>query len=862
MPQSSPLEGMKHLSQRGRSDPCERRQQNCSRMLTVGNGRFHIRGVDRMETGSDPVKDPARLRALRATDLLDSPAEERFDRLTRLASRFLNAPVALVSLVEEDRQFFKSRVGLTEPLSSAPETPLSHSFCQHVVRSGEPLIIEDARENRVVRDNPAVSEYGAIAYLGIPLVTSDRHVLGTLCVVDDRPRHWTDHEIQALGDLAGVVLSEIELRRTVHESEERYHLIVESIRDYGIFKLSPDGQIRAWNSGAERITGYERDEALGRHASLLYRTEDVAAGDPESELAEALTKGRAERDGWLLRKDGSAFWAHQVLTTVRNPDGSLRGLVKVTQDLTEQRRAAEREKEMIREQAAQIADAVAQRQIRDIVESITDAFFAFDDQWRLTYVNRNGEGLLQTPKRSLLGSNVWDLYPSLENTSTQAALLRAADERIPMDVEFPSLVTSGKWFHCHVAPTSDGVAVYVRDITDRKRAEEAMQAARKEAEAASRAKSEFLGRMSHELRTPLNAILGFGQLLQMDVESEENAESVELILRAGRHLLVLIDEVLDLSRIEARAMSLSVEPVCVGDVVRQSLELVRHMATERGIAVTSIPESAAQRRVHADLQRLKQVILNLLSNAIKYNRPGGSVGVSCDETENATLRIVVSDTGHGIPEEKLGRLFVPFERLDAEQSSVEGTGLGLALSRGLMEAMGGSLGVESRAGEGSRFWAELPLVVEAGPTQPEAQDGGPAAGGEAEPTKTVLVIEDNLANVRLLERIFGRRPQVRLLVAMQGSIGLELAREHRPGLILLDLNLPGISGREVLRELRNDPALRDVPVIMVSGDGTPERVQRLKEEGAHGYITKPFNVSEVLRLVDATLDTGPAAPQS
>jgi CheY-like chemotaxis protein len=339
----------------------------------------------------------------------------------------------------------------------------------------------------------------------------------------------------------------------------------------------------------------------------------------------------------------------------------------------------------------------------------------------------------------------------------------------------------------------------------------------------------------------------------MDVESEENRESVEQILRAGRHLLALINEVLDIARIEAGQMSLSVEPVSVGSVLRESVDLVRPTAARNGIVLRAPDVLRSEQFVRADQQRLKQVLLNLLSNAIKYNRPGGTVEITCEPRGDDRLRLVVRDTGAGLAVGKLERLFTPFDRLGADQSGVEGTGLGLALSRGLMQAMGGSIGVESVEGEGSRFWVDLPLTSppEAAdlPEQPEPEPRAAATSVE----HTVLFIEDNLANVRLMERVFRRRPEVRLLSAMQGRLGLDLAREHRPDLILLDRNLPDLRGEDVMLQMRKDPKLRDIPVVMISGDAIPSQVQRMLDAGARAYITKPFDVPELLRTVDGIL---------
>jgi len=381
-----------------------------------------------------------------------------------------------------------------------------------------------------------------------------------------------------------------------------------------------------------------------------------------------------------------------------------------------------------------------------------------------------------------------------------------------------------------------------QEIAERRRAEE-------DADRANRAKSEFLSRMSHELRTPLNGIIGFAQLLELEAQGDEQRESIEMILKSGRHLLDLINEILDIARIEAGKLALSLEPVLVNEVVAAALDMLRLEAASKRIDVVV---TALEGYVLADRQRFQQVVLNLLSNAIKYNRAGGAVRVS-SEVGAEQVRLSVGDTGRGIAPETMSRLFTAFDRLGAEQTAIEGTGLGLVLSHHLVEAMGGTLSAQSTLGEGTTFTVGLRRVES--PTVGIER----ASGREVDEVGldglrgTVLYIEDNLSNLRLLERILARRPGVTLLSAMQGSRGIELARDHQPDLIILDLHLPDLSGSDVLARLCTDPRTKQIPVVILSADATPGRIKRLLEQGARDYLTKPLDVRQVLTLVDETL---------
>ena len=537
--------------------------------------------------------------------------------------------------------------------------------------------------------------------------------------------------------------------------------------------------------------------------------------------------------------DGTVRWLFGDARPEREADGVVLWHGFIT-DATERKRA---EAEL----------QAGTNRLRALVDTVVDGIIVIDATGRIQTFNSAAQALFGYAPDEACGQNIKLLMPQpyahehdgylhsflstgrkkVIGTGREVSGRRKDGSVFPMELAVSEMEINGERMFTGI----------VRDISARKENEAALIAAKEEAERASLAKSRFLSSMSHELRTPLNVVLGFAQLMQMDKAlTPDHKESLGMILQAGHHLLELIEEVLNLARIESGNIELLMEPVDLGEVVKECMALTRPLADARGIQVECA--DAFHLVLRADRLRLKQVLLNLLSNAIKYNRLNGQVKLRCSIEDGRLARIAVSDTGPGIPQARLGELFQPFNRLGAEGGTIHGTGIGLAISRQLVELMGGEIGVESASGSGTTFWVDLPHE------RRQHAFASSESTVEAHAQCNVLYIDDNPSNLKRVSRLLGRRPHIRLTTAHTAQIGLELAAANRFELILLDINLPGMSGFEVLAQLRGRDMIRHTPVVALTASDTPRDIERGLAAGFTEYVTKPIDIERFFKVVD------------
>lgn len=636
------------------------------------------------------------------------------------------------------------------------------------------------------------------------------------------------------------------------KDEERYSRLLDTAPD-AMVVVDADAKILLVNVQTEKLFGHSREDLIGHSLDILIP--ERFRPTHGAHVARFFTNPGARPMGSGLqlfgrRKDGTEIPIEVSLSPLRTETGMT--VSAAIRDITERKRLEA------------VAKVNADR-LTSAVESIQDGFALFDDHGKLVLCNSVYRRLVGT---TLPGALIGRTYEELLDVWMNDLVFKDDAERVRFRKD--RLIAEGD------ARTSD---VHTRDgrslrVTDRRTPEggvvktiwdvsedEAraveLREARTAAEAGSAAKSDFLSSMSHELRTPLNAILGFAQLLQRDKKaplSERHKDRVDQILRGGEHLLRLIDDILDLSRIEAGAISISTEAVSLSDVLDEIRRTLEPIAERQGIAVRVQPLPDNLPSVAADRTRLAQILMNLGSNAIKYNRPRGSVTFTVWPVKDGRIRVTVEDTGIGIPEDKQDKVFQPFQRAGQETGPIEGTGIGLVITKRLAELMSGAVGFRSVPGEGSEFWVEVPVHGRGAPSIAKMAGPSPSiAHAEDEARRLALYVEDNPANVSFMQDLMGMLDNVDLLTVPTAELAIELARARRPELIIMDINLPGMSGLEALQVLRADKDTHDIPVIALTAAASDKDKQRGVQAGFSHYLTKPVKVDEFLGAVEALL---------
>ena len=697
------------------------------------------------------------------------------------------------------------------------------------------------------------------AFLGVPLFHGGEMVgmLGMANRAGGYDQALVDH-LQPLFTSVAAISGAVRAERARRLAEQALRAQQEQLQ--ATFDLAGVGIVQFGLDGLPRMVNRRLCEMLGytREAIMKLRSEEVThpADMPgEAEQRRRLLDGELAQYNTTkryLHADGHMVWVNANTTLARKPDGSPDYFIGVVEDITGR-------------MLAEAALRSSQQRFLDLVNSVDGIFWEADlEAGRFTYVSDKAEAITGYPVPEWMAKDFW--YVHVHRADRDRALreiMAAAEAGSAQSIDYRFIARGGRvmWVSSLVTVIrTDGGPPLLRglivDTTARKRAEEAELAA-EAALRANAAKTEFLSRLSHELRTPLNAVLGFSQLLTLDSTqplSPSQLARVQHISQAGAHLLAMINDVLDLSRIESGGVSLLPANVPVHIVINEALAMVAPAAASAGVSLhvdRSVPALVHHATcVRADHLRLRQVLVNLLSNAIKYNRPGGSVTLRWPEdAATGRVHLQVQDTGIGLTAAQQEHLFEPFNRLGIERSGIEGTGIGLVITRRLVQLMGGEMSVDSVIGEGSLFTASLPLAQVTGVSDAGAEAEVPGAA-PATPPYTVLYAEDNPVNVELVRQVLKMRPACRLLVAANGEQALRIAGQERPDLLLVDMHLGDMNGLELAQRLARDPLLRQLPRIVLSADAAPDQVQAAAAAGFTAYLTKPLNVAQLLHCID------------
>jgi len=797
-----------------------------------------------------------RLDALHGSGLLDTGVEESFDRLVRLAARLLDAPMALVTLVGEDRQFFKSCTGIPEPWATERQTPLSHSFCRYPVETHEPLVVENTREDPRVRDNPAIEALDIGAYAGIPLITSDGHALGALCAMDHRPRAWREDEIAILRDLARSVETEIELRRALREreraGEERFRATFEQAA-VGLAHVAPDGKWLRVNRRFCEIVGYPREELLDLTFQDITHPDDL---DADLAQVQRLLHGESssyQREKRYLRKDGQLVWVLLTVSLVRGTGGEPEYLISVVEDISAHREA-------------QSALRRSEEHFRALIENASDIITILDERGIVRYGSPATGRELGWRREELVGRHVLKLVHPGDRPRVRRALV--AVMQVPgaiTSVEFRFRHSDGSWRTLEALGTNllrdeavGGVVVNSRDITDRRTVEEALTESRQQLLQAQ--KMEAVGRLAggvaHDFNNVLTIIKSVTQMLLMDAGEESPiGDDLREIEAAANRGASLTRQLLAFSRKQV------LQPIVLdlNGVVREMDRMLRRLIGEDVDLSTHLDTSL--RPTRADPGQMEQILVNLVVNARDAMPEGGEIRI---ETRNLRapapghslpgfvrrgeyVLLTVRDTGTGMDEETRERIWEPFF---TTKEQGKGTGIGLSTVYGIIEQTGGHIWVESEPGRGSAFHVLLPSAEAEGEEAPSRAVRGTLGGSE-----TLLLVEDEDPVRSTLKRLLVRGGYT-VLEAASGPEALHLAGHHSGPIHLLitDVVMPGMNGAELAEEMAR---LRpDTPVLFMSGYTSDAPVLRRLSESGAALIEKPFPLEAFVRRVRELVDVG------
>ncbi|MEQ1837845.1 MAG: PAS domain S-box protein [Candidatus Nitrotoga sp.] len=749
-------------------------------------------------------------------------------------------------------------IARAEALSLELGTPITPGFEALVFKASRG--IEDIYELTYIRKDG--SRFPAVVSV-TALRDAQKSIIGYLLIgTDNTARKQVEAEQQRLLKIQAETHKQLQQTNAILQiSEEKLAVTLNSIGD-AVITTDAEGRIALLNPLAEQLTGWTRTDAAGRPVEdvfhIINKETRLAATIP---VMETLTHGTIQglaNHTVLIAVDGSECDIADSCAPIRDRDGQVIGAVLVFRDITG-------------EYAIQQALRDQQFYTRSLIESNIDAIMTTDPSGIITDINQQMMVLTGRTREELIGTPFKNYFTDPERA--EAGIKQVLNEKKVTNYELTARhMQGGETVVSYNAATFynaggklQGVFVAARDVTERKRLNQVLQDKNVElknatflAEKANLAKSVFLSSMSHELRTPLNAILGFAQLLEGGSPPPTTAQIVRLqqITKAGWYLLELINEILDLAVIESGKLSLSQEPVSLTEVMHECQAMIESQAQKHDIHMRFIPFDDTW-YAYADRTRVKQILINLLSNAIKYNREHGAVEVTCTSTTER-IRISIKDSGMGLSPEKLVQLFQPFNRLGQEVGNEEGTGIGLVVTKQLVELMGGTIGIESVVGIGSEFWIELIRDVTpqlaAGNIRPVALALQAQENTKENPVlRTLLYVEDNPANLMLVEQIIDRCPHLHMLSARDGNLGVALARAHLPNVILMDINLPGISGIEALNILSKDPITAHIPVIALSANAMPRDIEKGLEAGFFRYLTKPIKINEFMSTLNEAL---------